>query len=382
MKILVISNYYPPHYIGGYELACFDTVEFLKHKGHDVKVLTGNYKSNTSDNDIYRQLRYINYYTPSYKDKYDVEQYNFDITKELIQTVDPDIIYIWSLRLLSLAPVWAVEKSNIKKIFEIGDFWMKGFLNNELLSKIKRGIKNILPISNSTAVDISPVICVSKWMAHTMQKEYNSKQIHIIPNGTKVNKKQNIEKEQNIMRYMFCGRIDYSKGLDLAIKALASLKDNNIHDFEFHIYGDGDKHYLDRCLKMVKILKLESCVFYHGKKDNLEEEYLKNHVLIMPTRMQEPFGLVIIEAMNYGVVTIAPDAYGPKEILTNGINGLLFTQEDQEELDLKVKLVHNNWSLINKLKINGYKKVQTKYNLNIVKDQVEQILLDEIKDKQ
>ena len=30
LKVLVISNFYPPHYIGGYELGCRDVVEGLK----------------------------------------------------------------------------------------------------------------------------------------------------------------------------------------------------------------------------------------------------------------------------------------------------------------------------------------------------------------
>lgn len=30
MKILTVTNYYPPHFLGGYEIACKDTMEFLK----------------------------------------------------------------------------------------------------------------------------------------------------------------------------------------------------------------------------------------------------------------------------------------------------------------------------------------------------------------
>ncbi|MFL6415943.1 MAG: hypothetical protein ACJ74Y_09775, partial [Bryobacteraceae bacterium] len=40
MKVLVISNFYPPHYVGGYELACAEVVEFLQRRGAEVLVLT------------------------------------------------------------------------------------------------------------------------------------------------------------------------------------------------------------------------------------------------------------------------------------------------------------------------------------------------------
>ncbi len=379
MKILIIGNYYPPYYLGGYELACFDTVEFLKQKGHDVSVLTGNYKSNKCSDKIYRKLSYIDYESPSYKNKHDIEEFNYAVTKDIIQTTKPDIIYIWSLRLLSLSPLWAVERTKIKKIFEIGDFWMKGFLNSSFLSKVKRGIKNILPMSSSKEVNISPVICVSNWMADIMKKQYGSKKIHVVPNGTKISEQKYFNKDKTIMRYMFCGRIDHSKGLDMAIKSLSYLNDNGLNDFEFHIYGDGDEKYLNRCLKMIKILNLQDNVFYHGKQNNMKEAYIKNHILLMPTRMHEPFGLVIIEAMHYGVISIAPNNYGPKEIIDDGKNGIVFEQFDQEVFDKKVKFIYNNWKLMETLRQNGFDKVEKNYNLNIVKNKIEQLLIVEAK---
>src|SRR4051794_26459047 len=40
MKILVLSNLYPPDFIGGYEIACAQVVDALRRRGHDVHVLT------------------------------------------------------------------------------------------------------------------------------------------------------------------------------------------------------------------------------------------------------------------------------------------------------------------------------------------------------
>jgi glycosyltransferase involved in cell wall biosynthesis len=379
MKILVISNYYPPYYLGGYELACFDTVEFLKQKGHEVSVLTGNYQSSECENNVYRKLSYIDYDSPSYTNKYAVEEFNYCVTEDIVQLIQPDIVYVWSLRLISLSPLWAIEKTKIKKIFEIGDFWMKGFLSNSFLAKFKRVIKNILPLYKSENVSISPAICISDWMVDIMKKEYGSHTIHVVPNGTNISEQRCLYKDDSVMKYMFCGRIDYSKGLDMAIKALSYLKDNGFDDFEFHIYGDGDEVYLKKCLMMIDVLNLQDEVFYHGKQDNLKEAYIQNHVLLMPTRMKEPFGLVLIEAMNYGVVVIAPNDYGPKEIIDDCKDGVLFKQYDQTSLDEKIKRIHNNWDLIKYIRFNGFEKVEKKYDINIVKTKIEQLLIDEVK---
>ncbi|MFA9373807.1 MAG: glycosyltransferase family 4 protein, partial [Poseidonibacter sp.] len=201
MKILILSNYYPPYYIGGYELACFDTVEYLKNAGHDVYILTGDYKECSQNfQRVYRKLKYIDYSNPSFLDKFKIEEFNYNITKDVISKINPDLVYIWSLRLVSLAPLWAVEQTKVKKVFEIGDFWMKGFLSNSFMSKIKRSIKQVIPFFKSVEVKIDPIISVSNWMKEEMKELYGSQQIFQIPNGTKITKEK-VEKNSVMMRY-------------------------------------------------------------------------------------------------------------------------------------------------------------------------------------
>ena len=43
--ILVLSNMYPPHHMGGYELSCRDVVDRWRAKGHDVTVLTSTMRA-------------------------------------------------------------------------------------------------------------------------------------------------------------------------------------------------------------------------------------------------------------------------------------------------------------------------------------------------
>src|SRR3954464_12624933 len=42
LRVLVVTNMYPPHHLGGYELSCRDTVERFVERGHGVAVLTSN----------------------------------------------------------------------------------------------------------------------------------------------------------------------------------------------------------------------------------------------------------------------------------------------------------------------------------------------------
>ena len=42
MRVLVISNLFPPDVIGGYELLCQDLADGLHERGHEVRVLTSH----------------------------------------------------------------------------------------------------------------------------------------------------------------------------------------------------------------------------------------------------------------------------------------------------------------------------------------------------
>ena len=58
MKILFLSNLYPPHVIGGYETLCMEAVEGLAKRGHEVSVLTSTYgyDREITEGNIYRLL--------------------------------------------------------------------------------------------------------------------------------------------------------------------------------------------------------------------------------------------------------------------------------------------------------------------------------------
>ena len=42
MKILTVIHLYPPHHLGGYEVACQSVMERFAERGHEVEVLTAN----------------------------------------------------------------------------------------------------------------------------------------------------------------------------------------------------------------------------------------------------------------------------------------------------------------------------------------------------
>lgn len=386
MRLLIITNYYPPHYKGGYELACRDTCEFLASRGHEVFILTGCFgieKPDENSNFLplqpVRRLKYIDYSSGSYLDKLDVEKHNYLSTLKAIDEVKPDIAYIWSMQAVSLSPVWAVQKRRLRRIFEIGDLWAGIYIDEHWKTKLKAIIKSILPFTLSYKTDISPIIAVSDWIGMEMKEKYGSKRVYVVPNGIKPPKKIKQNRNTEITKYIFTGRIDPQKGIHTAIEAFGKLvKEDKISNFYFDIYGDGDNEYLKSCICLAEKNSISEFVNFKGRIEGVSDIYYNYDIMLMPTMMREPFGMVTVEAMAAGLPVIATNKYGPAEIIDDGIDGLLFEPGSSEQLAEKIALLHNNNNLYEKLRRCAREKYLRNYQLEDIKAKVENILLSEI----
>lgn len=370
MRILTVTNYYPPYFIGGYEIACKETMDYLKEQGHEVNVLTSDYHTSDSEEDnIHRNMHLIDYNQTSRIQKKLEEYYNYKTVINAIKTIKPDLVYFWSLRGIGLGVIEAATKQNIPKVFEIGDFWMYGYMQEG--SRLKQKVKSFLPFLNHKSISITPTICVSEWVAQEMKNVYKSDKTYVYPNATLVPRKKP-SNNKNI-RFIFAGRIDEEKGLDLAIEALNKFA--TLHptcSFSFDIYGNGEERYIDKCKALSE--PIASMVNFKGKVQSKEEIYSNASILLMPTRMREPFGLVLIEAMAHGCAVIATNAYGPAEIIDHGENGLLFEVENTNDLLTQIQKVYFDTNYLNKLQENGYNHVVKNYSIPKVKSKVETLL--------
>lgn len=124
----------------------------------------------------------------------------------------------------------------------------------------------------------------------------------------------------SLVRIAFVGRLDvFHKGLDLALKALSTFKQNQ-HAFRFTLYGEGpDKPYL---LSLVKHLGLEENIVFAGYAQDLKLVWESNHMLLMPSRM-EGCAVALTEAMGFGRVVLTTPVGGATELIRDGVNGYI-----------------------------------------------------------
>lgn len=113
--------------------------------------------------------------------------------------------------------------------------------------------------------------------------------------------------ESENLRLIFVGRLIESKGIRLALEALAKVSSSNI---EFNIYGRGPLE--DELREFVNNKNLNSVVNFHGfvTHDDVLKAYYSADVLLFPS-LKEAWGLAVSEAMAAGLATICVDRGGP-----------------------------------------------------------------------
>ena len=130
-------------------------------------------------------------------------------------------------------------------------------------------------------------------------------------------------------RVIAVGRYVYQKGFDMLLKAW-SIVEKKCSDWTLTIMGDGDRSYYEAMVDDLKLDKARCKVL--GPTGQIQAEYMNSSLLVMSSRF-EGFGMVLVEAMACGLPVISFDCpCGPKDIIHDGVDGLLVESGNVEQL--------------------------------------------------
>ena len=174
--------------------------------------------------------------------------------------------------------------------------------------------------------------------------------VEIHPNGVAnaLFKNQQNQKKDKI-KILFVGRNEERKGAEILLKAFQIMKKNNIKkSFELVLIGQD----IDKLIN--KYPSSERCKFIgHTEGEKLYKHYFDSDILCAPAIENESFGIILIEAMASKNVVVASDISGYNELITNK-NGILFKNNDVNDLSNKLTLLIENDNLRFDLEKNGY----------------------------
>lgn len=158
----------------------------------------------------------------------------------------------------------------------------------------------------------------------------------------------------NDNRIVLCvARFTYQKGLDILLNCWSHVVKKH-KDWKLCIIGDGEEK--QNLITLINTLQINDSVEIKPPTQNIELEYINSSIYIMTSRY-EGMPMVLIEAMACGlpVVSFACQS-GPSDIISNGIDGYLVENRNEEQLIQKLEELITNNHLRKEMGKNAIKK--------------------------
>ena len=336
MKILVVSNLYPPDIIGGYELGCKQAVDALRGRGHDLLVVTSAPRTPAPRvSHVVRDLQLSdvwNHYLYAHGCPVTarllqvqsslVNAVNVHALVRAIERFQPDVVYVWNLvGLGGLGLMAAVQHLQIPWVWHLMDdvplelCHLAGEHPAALVGEVSRQLDgHFLACSRQLVNEIerggvrlgAAVEILPNWVAGNPPDA----RTRVYRAGT-----------GDPLRIMAAGQINRNKGVDHLIEAAALVRAAGHDDFAIDLYGQVDDPFF---VALAHARGVDQHVHFLGSRPQAElsEHYAEHDLFAFPTWPREPFGFAPLEAAWRGCVPLLSQQCGFAEWFVSGVHCL------------------------------------------------------------
>ena len=399
MKILVVSNFYPPYYFGGYELGCKQVVDNLRQRGHDIRVLTSMYGSDLpkSEDRVHRQLdTRIQWPTvasmvPSYVLK---ECRNQRAFRKLVKKFCPDVVYLWNMQGGCLSLTFVADATQLPVAYFVSDHWIANFktvdavytsLNATHLCRrdqvasfaLRQGMRICGCLLPKGLPQPRLVQFCSEYLRSAAVSRSQELRLEGVHWGVDVLAETPSTRCWPPKRWLFVGQIRRDKGVHTAVKGFSMVASRpEFSELTLTLAGLGSVEYENSLRSIAADFGVGDRVHFTGKlsRDEVRQLYFSHDAFIFPSEWPEPFSIALLEAMASGIAVVGTQTGGTSEILTSGETGVTFSAGDPDDCAKAITLLLTNESLFYNVSKAGYAVVQERFTLNAMVDQIEKQL--------
>ena len=181
-----------------------------------------------------------------------------------------------------------------------------------------------LPLLQKMSANVTTV-CVSDLSADIF-RDLGYSNVIAIPNGVDL-PPENFTKHDfdETLRVGCIARLSKEKGVDVLVEAMRTVDDATLL-----IAGKGEEY-----------IQSSATVSIKAEVPDINQIYTAIDVLVLPSRKEDPFGLVVAEAMLRGIPTICTDACGIAAYLTDGLDGVVVAADDSKALSDALNRMHD-----------------------------------------
>jgi len=397
MKILVVSNLYPPAGLGGYERECAELAAALRRRGHQLLVLTSSPRLPINDEakdgaDIVRQMRVqSNIFGATWKRRPDpardrltegmsnfVDAANVHAVSDAIDRFVPDVVYLWNLHGIGALGILAtVEYRGVPWVAVICDAMMVYACSLDdvtvwpLAERVSAAVEGIWTVISSRVVheteergvklrgrvELVPV-CIAEPEPPPPAPEY---------------------RPGEELRLVYAGVVVGFKGVGILIEALRLLRDEGIDAITLDLSGA----ILDRGLiDQVNRAHLEKQVYFRGALSHEASLALLSscHLFGFATHEREPFGKAPLEAAARGCVPLISADCGIAEWLVDGVHCLKAQRRADCFADV-IRRVYSGEIELGPIARRARAAALQDFDVEVIAPRVEQILGDAAADR-
>jgi glycogen(starch) synthase len=320
MKVIFWSELFWPH-IGGVEILTQQLIKALKKFGHNIIVITSATSLAVKPFEI---MDGIEIHRLPFQDALvgrDLHEMHriTGQTIDLMSQFQPDVVHIHSSQPSTLFYHLSRRGSLFPTVFTLHEPLDKADDANSLVGRTMLSSNWIAAVSQATlkqARNIVPeIITRSSVIYNALEKPlFQASPLQFDP-----------------PRLLCIGRLTREKGFDLAIQALAEIR-QRIPGIQMVIAGDGRER--NNLKSLAESLGLKEAVEFSGwvQPDRIPELINSASLVIIPSRWPEPFGLVALQSAQMGRPVVAANVGGLPEVVVNNETGLLFEKNDAVHL--------------------------------------------------
>lgn len=160
------------------------------------------------------------------------------------------------------------------------------------------------------------------------------------------------------------GNIKKIKNQEVILKALSSLKKQNVLNFDLFLVGDTKEQneYYQSLSNYCSENSLENNVHFIEILDRYELSKIFSMIdILIISSISEGIPLVLVYALYYKKLVISSNVGGISDVIKSGYNGLLFDGSENRLADLLIEISEGKLNL-NDMVLNGHKTFLTKFN--------------------
>jgi len=382
MKIaLVCPASLPAVQFGGILFLCVDLAREISKLGHTVTIYTTNLDfandGTTFNKNLPKKEKILNFVIKRTNVwfRYSLFYVNPGMYFQILKD-NPDVIHTVGIKSFQsiIAAIISKHKGIPLVISDQGGLTTHPFL--ETSSTIKKILYKIqFPFVKFIINHATKITVPNEYEKNIFKKFTNESKIEVISNGinleTLIPSTNNFKEKYGITKnfILFVGRFSYSKGIDILLNAIHLLKNNvELKDLKFVIMGV-DFGYEEKMFQLISTLDIKNSIHIirNPPRDDVISAYQECEFLILPSRW-ELSPLVPLEGFAFKKTIISTDTDGIPYTVKNNINGLLFPQENFQELSKLILELVTNTEKRNLLGLAGYNMVQNESNSKIMSE--------------